>query len=1107
MKPTEIIERIARSEPAAQFAARGGSADAVRLRAAAGSLFSILMSIEAQREDGVIVAVMEDRDAASYLYNDLYNIFELTSEQNRVLLLPTAYRRAITTEREDPSGIVQRTAALTAISAGQNVVICTWAEALAEKVVSDEGLSDNRLAINVGDRLSMTFVEEILESYSFERVDFVTLPGQYATRGGILDVFSFADNRPYRLDFLGDEIDSIRVFAPSSQLTDDSRQGVDIVPNLKNRKIASQRMSLAQFITNTRGGGQIWWSQAEQSLKTIEALRDKFTADNIDEQLTSRDQLEQDTSTWRQVTRNSDPVGRAAQVEIDFAASPQPSFGRNMELLVSNVDQNYQNGTLTYLLTPNVEQFERVEKIFAELANTSHKTKIENIALTLHEGFVMPSINVAIYTDHQIFERYQRYRVRGEIDKAEGMTLAEFSALKAGDYVVHIDHGIGRFGGLVRQRDATTDAVREFIKLTYRDGDVLFVGVQNLHRISKYKDGDALIAPPLQKLGSSAWARLKETTKRRVKDIARELIALYAKRKASEGYAFSADSYLQRELEASFIYEDTPDQSSTTEAVKRDMESSTPMDRLVCGDVGFGKTEIAIRAAFKAATDGKQVAVLVPTTVLSLQHQRTFTRRLKDFPVRVENFSRAKSAKQVTEILADLKAGKIDIVIGTHKLLGKNVEFKDLGLLVIDEEQKFGVAVKEKLRELKHSVDTLTLTATPIPRTLQFSLMGARDMSIINTPPPNRQPVSTEVHTYSDEIVAEAIEYELSRGGQVFFLHNRVQTIDRMAATIERLVPGAKVGVGHGQMTPKALEEVMMDFIYGEYNVLVATTIIESGIDIPNANTIVINHAHRFGLSDLHQLRGRVGRTNRKAFCYLLVPSDDGITSDAQRRLRAIEEFSDLGSGFNIAMQDLDIRGAGNILGAEQSGFMADIGYETYQRIVAEAMAELYNELGEDASQKMPERAPTIDCIVELDTSAHLPDSYIGSTSEKLKLYRELDSITSVEALEEFIARLTDRFGEPPAEARELFEVVLLRADAARLGFDKVVIKNGAATLYFAAEPQSAFYAGEVFGRLMRHVLVNPTVFRLKEGGKLSLSVRATKSVAELRRRLMIETN
>lgn len=1103
MDKDRFIDQIAQSTAARQLAE--STANTVMIKGVSGSLISVLVALDRHRGQ-VVLAVMEDRDAASYLYNDLYNILEISDEQDRVMLLPTAYKRAISSEREDPSGIVQRTAALTALASqhshNQPIIICTWAEALAEKVVSRERLQGAMLRIAPGDRLSMDFVESVLQEYRFERVEFVAQPGQYAMRGGIIDLFSYSHNEPYRLDFLGDQVDTVRTFSPSTQLTSGTCAGVEVVPNLKNEKLVERRVTFAQYI----GDKQVmaWFSNIEQSLSAIDTLNTAMLAKGIEgaqDAVTSRVEFIEQSAAWRLRVQNIAARERKADQEIDFQSAPQPAFNKNFDLLAKNIEQNYENGIETYLMTNSIDQFERLQGVMAEITARDRikntPIHIQNIALTLHRGFVLPEINAAYYTDHQIFERYLRYKVRGEIDKAEGMTLAEFTAMKVGDYVVHIDHGVGRFGGLVKQRDSSTNTVREFIKLTYRDGDVLFVGVHNLHRISKFKDGDISNPPVLQKLGSSQWAKLKESTKRRVKQIAAELTALYAKRRASEGFAYSADSYLQQELEASFLYEDTPDQHSTTEAVKADMEQPRPMDRLVCGDVGFGKTEIAVRAAFKAATDGKQVAVLVPTTLLSLQHHRTFTRRLKNFPVRVENLSRAKSAKQVSEILQGVASGDVDIVIGTHKLLSKNVIFKDLGLLIVDEEQKFGVTMKERLRELKVSIDTLTLSATPIPRTLQFSLLGARDMSIINTPPPNRRPVSTEVHVWDDEVVRAAIEYELSRSGQVFVLHNRVQTIDRFAAKIERLVPGARVVVGHGQMPPKQLEETIMDFVFGESNVLVATSIIENGIDIPNANTIIINNAHMFGLSDLHQLRGRVGRTNRKAFCYLMIPSTEAMTPDASRRLRAIEEFSELGSGFNIAMQDLDIRGAGNILGAEQSGFMADIGYETFQKIIDEAMAEL-REQDNTAAEAPLESRPT-DCVVELDSSAHLPDAYVGSTSEKIRLYRELDGTTGADQMEQFIARLTDRFGEPPAEARELFEVVLLRAAAQRLGVERVVVKGHLAWLYFAAPAQSSFYAGDRFGAIVRYVLAHPAMFRLRQGAKLSIEVRGVHSISSLR--------
>ncbi len=1119
MKGEDLIKIIEKSSLYGEFSA--STSQTLMLEGVSGSLYSVLLALESQRTGGLILAVMDNRDSASYLYNDLYNILEAYSSQDRVMLLPTAYRRAISTEREDAGGIVQRTATLSAISGSDPLIVCTWGEALAEKVVSRERLDENRLTISVSQRLDKEFVEEVLEDYNFTRVEFVSAPGEYASRGGILDVFSFAGSTPYRIDFLGDEVDSIRSFSVSTQLSQTSVTELSIIPNLKNRQMAGKRVSLAEFINSARGEKHdatksdntqpknslsVWFQSAGQSFSTIEMLAQKLPP----EQVTSPADFSEQTASWRYITLRSDAPARPSQSSFNFGSSPQPSFSRNFELFAANVQDNYNKGMQPLLLTPNIEQWERVQNIFKQTSSRDTPAPpVRNVPLTLHEGFISPLLKIAAYTDHQLFERYHRYRIKSEIEKSEGMTLAEFSALKVGDYVVHIDHGVGIFGGLSRQRDENSGAIKEFIKLTYRDGDVIFVGVQNLHRVSKFKSKDGVgDAPKLQKLGSSTWQRLKETTKRKVKDIARELIRLYAQRKISEGFAFSPDSYLQQELEASFIYEDTPDQRTVTDAIKGDMESREPMDRLVCGDVGFGKTEIAIRAAFKAATDGKQVAVLVPTTVLSLQHYRTFSRRLKEFPVRIENFSRVNSAKQTSEISEALEQGKVDIIIGTHKLLGKSVKFHDLGLLIIDEEQKFGVSVKEKLKELKHSVDTLTLTATPIPRTMQFSLMGARDMSIINTPPPNRRPISTELHVYNEELIKEAIEYELARSGQVFFVHNRVQTIGRVGQVIEHLVPGAKVGIAHGQMSPKELEAVMMDFIYGEYNVLVATTIIESGIDIPGANTIIINNAQNFGLSDLHQLRGRVGRTNRKAYCYLMIPSFEAITTDAGRRLRAIEEFSDLGSGFNIAMQDLDIRGAGNILGAEQSGFMSDIGFETYQRIVAEAMHELHEEMDITAhsdpkldtttSKAHAQGLKLIDCTVETDTSAHLPDSYIGSISEKLRLYRALDEIRDQRTLDDFTDKLHDRFGAPPTETLELLQIVKLRWAASALGFDKVILKGSRAMLYFAYNAQSAYYSGSTFAKLMSYVSRHPQQFRLKEGAKLTLEFKGLKGIAPL---------
>ena len=1095
----QLVQRIAESGPVRELEARCAADKTLRLKGMAGSLLALAAGVIARRTGGVHLLVADDRDEASYLCNDLIN---LAGDQfpGAILFYPTAYKRSVQTQKEDPAGIVQRTAVLTALGNHTDpkkpLIICTYPEALAEKVADRQRLSENMLRIRKGQRIAMDALEKQLGDYRFEHVDFVGEPGQYSRRGGIIDIFSFGDSKPYRIDFFGDDIESIRLFNVGSQLSTESRDEVGIVPNLKNPELAETRVSLPEYVGEDRV--TLWMTNAVQFLAKLDQIRTKLLGEladptEIDTHVTSRKRFVGETEEWQWICLNVNAPERQAEGgDIDFGASPQPQFNKNFELLAADIRRGNEEGRTTYILTENRAQMERLENVF-ESVGLEH-VGYGHIPVTLHGGFVMPALHLALYTDHQIFDRYHRYTVPNEIDRRESMSIAELNALQIGDYVVHIDHGVGKFGGLVRS--TTNGVVQEFIKLVYRDNDILFVNVHSLHRISKYKDKDAP-EPKVHKLGSGAWQKLKQTTKNKVKDIARELIALYAKRKASEGYAYSPDGFMQQELEASFLYEDTPDQQSATQAVKEDMEQAVPMDRLVCGDVGFGKTEIAIRAAFKAATDGKQVAVLVPTTVLSLQHYRTFSRRLKDFPVRVENFSRVKTTKQTHEILDDLAAGKIDIIIGTHRLLGKNVRFKDLGLLVIDEEQKFGVANKEKLRHMKANVDTLTLTATPIPRTLQFSLMGARDMSIINTPPPNRQPVATEVDVFDEEIIREAIEAELHRGGQVFFLHNRVQSLGKMKELIQRLCPGARVAVGHGQMPAQELEKVMMDFIYGEYDVLLATTIIESGIDIPNANTIIINHAHMFGLSDLHQLRGRVGRTNRKAYCYLLIPSEEAITSEAHMRLRALEEFSDLGSGFNIAMQDLDIRGAGNILGAEQSGFIADIGFETYQKIMAEAVAELREEQGLEPDTS------SIDCVIETDSSAHLPDSYIGTTAEKIRLYRELDGIGTEEALQQFIERLTDRFGEPPATVQELFEVVRLRRVAEGDGIERIVLKGGRATLYFVANQKSAFYQGDRFMTILKAVTASPKKFKLNQSNnKLSLSVSGVASVSALRRTL-----
>ena len=1042
MTTDELLQLFTGERAYRQLAAEIRPGRSVGLASLTGSSLSLVAAAAVRQTGGLHVFVMEDRDAAGYLYNDL---FPLLGEE-RLLFFPTGYIRSIQFGQEDPSGIVQRTAALNAVknNDGGALALCTYPEALAEKVVGQQQLRESILTLRRGDRLSTAFVEEILTTNRFERVDFVYEPGQYSVRGGIIDIFSFSSNVPYRIDFFGDEIDSIRPFDISTQLSTGKLAEVEIVPNLKDIANASARVSFATF-----AGQAVYWS--------------------------------------------------AADVRIAFNTSPQPQFNKNFELLAEDITRNRENGYETFFLTENKAQLERLGNIFNSIG--AKQVRFGSVPLTLHAGFIDHISQKCFYTDHQIFDRYQRYRIRGELDRSESLTIQELNSLKVGDYVVHIDHGVGRFGGLTRTVE--NGKVHEAIKLVYRDNDVLLVNVHALHRISKYKDKESE-PPKIYKLGSGAWQRMKLNTKKAVKDIARELIALYAKRKASEGFAYSPDSYLQHELEASFIYEDTPDQQTATQLVKQDMESRTPMDRLICGDVGFGKTEIAIRAAFKAVTDSKQVAVLVPTTILALQHYRTFNDRLKEFPVRIEHLSRVKSAKEVRQIADDLAAGKIDILVGTHKLLGKSIEFKDLGLLIIDEEQKFGVAAKEKLRHLKANIDTLTMTATPIPRTLQFSLMGSRDLSVISTPPFFNETAATESHLFDEEIIREAIGYELSRNGQVYFVHNRVETIGNIERLVRKLCPEARVGVGHGQMNPQQLEQLMMDFIYGEFDVLVATSIIESGVDVPNANTIIIDNAQNFGLSDLHQLRGRVGRSNRKAFCYLLTPPDEMLSSDARRRLRAIEEFSDLGAGFNIAMQDLDIRGAGNLLGGEQSGFIADIGFETYQKILNEAIAELREEefakTGETPGETAPPQPATYisDTQIDTDREAFIPDAYISSSAEKIRLYRELDHITDDRRLALFEKNLIDRFGPVPEATRELFDIVRMRWVCIELGFEKAIVKNGIMILKFIENQHSAYYKSTVFGNILKIATRPDSKFIFKQNNnKLSIVVRNIKNISE----------
>ena len=1073
----------------------------VHLEELVGGALSFYAAAAVAESGGVHVFVAEDRDAAAYLLNDFYNLLD----ERQVYFFPSSWKRSAAYGAEDAQGVVQRTATMHAVrnfSGKGYLVVCTCPEALAERVADAEALQRETITVRVGDRISIEVLEQALVDASFTRVDFVYEPGQYSVRGGIVDVFSYSESKPYRLDFFGDEVDSIRRFNISSQLSSDRLERVEIIPDLNAGTPAAAKVSFARFA----GAEASWWFyDADFVLRRVNDIRrrtlsDMEHPDEIDSLLTSRNSLVADLSGSRIFLLRDNLPERPAAATVKFATSPQPKFNKNFEMLADDMIRGALRGYDTYILSENKAQVERLENIFHQIGRG--QAVVRSLSTTLHEGFVDNDLKLCLYTDHQIFDRYQRYRINGEIRRDEQMTVAELNQLKPGDYVVHIDHGVGRFGGLVKI-NAGDGRMQEAIKLVYKDGDVLFVNVHSLHRISRYKSGDGE-PPKVYKLGNGAWQKLKNATKKAVKDISRELIALYAKRKASKGYAFSHDSYLQHELEASFRWEDTPDQQSATAAIKKDMESDQPMDRLVCGDVGFGKTEVAIRAAFKAAVDGKQVAVLVPTTILALQHYRSFTERLRDFPVRVEYINRTKSTKEVSQIREDLASGKIDILIGTHKMLGKQIVFRDLGLLIIDEEQKFGVAAKEKLTEMSVSVDTLTLTATPIPRTLQFSLMGSRDLSVISTPPPNRQPILTESHVFSEEIIRDAVEAELARGGQVYFVHNRVEDLPALQGLITRLCPKARVAVGHGKMPAEQLEKLIMDFIYGEFDVLVSTTIVENGIDIPNANTIIVDNAQNFGLSDLHQLRGRVGRSNQKGYCYLLSPPDELLSSDARRRLRAIEEFSDLGSGFNIAMQDLDIRGAGNLLGAEQSGFIADIGFETYQKIMNEAVAELRAE-GlhvpglSDGEQEVVEQMRFIDdAHIDIEVEAALPDAYVSQQAERLKLYRELDSTKDEEALQAFESRLADRFGPLPRAAKELLNVVRLRWEAIRLGMERVKVKNGLMIVHFVGEENSPFYKSEAFMTLLQRVTQRPDRFVLKQhNNRLAMTVRNVKDVED----------
>jgi len=1048
-----------------------------------GSSSALVVASLFKERPNTHVLVMDDADEAAYLYNDLKQLLSVDD----VFFFPSSFKKAIKLSQLDAANDILRTEVLNKLAnTSAPCVVVTYPESLMQKVVSANSMQTRMLRMNVGENLGIDFVVELLVEYGFERVDFVYEPGQFSVRGSIVDVFSYANELPYRCDFFGDEVESIRVFDIETQLSQEKKTEIVIIPDLQ-RDTVSPHVSFFEFIPDAT-----WFSFANTTFvrermnmlyneALVKANEAGHKTPNLSKTQITGDEFVEQVQRFRKMEWGEKGYFQHATT-IQFNTSPQPIFHKNFDLVADNLKQKLNDGYRLYILSDSVKQTDRIAAIFSDRGDAISFQPVKN---TLHEGFVDHDLSVLCYTDHQIFDRFHKFQLKTDKTRLGKvvMTLKELNQFQIGDYMVHVDHGVGTFGGLVRTN--VNGKMQEMVKLVYKDDDIIFVSIHALHRISKYK-GKEGEAPRINKLGSGAWERLKERTKSKVKDIARELIKLYAKRKAEHGFQYSPDSYLQQELEASFIYEDTPDQIKSTADVKKDMESTLPMDRLVCGDVGFGKTEVAIRAAFKAVTDSKQVAVLVPTTVLALQHYKTFKDRLKDFPCTIEYLSRARSAKQTKEVLDRLEKGEVDIVIGTHKLVGKSVKFNDLGLLIIDEEQKFGVTVKEKLKEMKVNVDTLTMTATPIPRTLQFSLMGARDLSIINTPPPNRYPVQTEIHLFDEDVIREAIQLEMNRNGQVFFVNNRIQNIYNIEALIKRLIPGCRVAVGHGQMPADKLEEIIVDFIDYEYDVLVATTIIESGIDISNANTIIINSAHNFGLSDLHQLRGRVGRSNRKAFCYLLAPEMSLLTPEARRRLQALETFAELGSGFNIAMQDLDIRGAGNMLGAEQSGFIADLGYETYQKILNEAVHELKDEefadlYADERAENTTSTAFVTDCQIDSDLEVMFSGEYIENVSERISLYRELDDIANEAELLEFEKRLEDRFGKIPTQGQSLIQVVRLRWLAMRYGIEKLVLKNERMTAFLVSNPQSPYYSSPAFGSLLQYMTSHPRQCQLRE--------------------------
>ena len=1072
-----------------------GSKKRVLLEGLFGSAAAMaLCGLKEQTPEQTYLVVMNDAEEAGYFYHDIVQIIG----EKEVLFFPSSFRRAMKYGQEDDANRILRTEVMSRLSSRrrkEGLIIITHPEALAEKVASQSDLSKNTLSITIGDKLEREQVEKKLSELKFKEVTYVYEPGEYAVRGSLIDIFSFSSEYPYRIDFFGDEVESIRTFEVETQLSREKTDEISIVPKVTGKEAVSITEFLPKNVILITKDIELVKGSIEKLRNEGFTLQAKLSESKLPDmpELMSAVEIEtfaRQVKHWELRTENNSTC-----TKVKFDILPQPLFQKDFDL-VSNCFKNHiEKGYKILLLTDDLHQADRLKAIFDDRGDDIPFTPIGR---TIHKGYIDNTLHIAFFTDHQLFGRFHNYKLRSERARngKVALTLKELKEFGIGDYIVHIDHGVGKFGGLVRIPNG--NATQEAIKLIYKNDDVVFVSIHNLHKISKYhgKEGDA---PALNKLGTGAWERMKERTKSKIKDIARDLIKLYSQRYKEEGFAFSPDSYLQNELEASFIYEDTPDQFKATNEVKRDMERKRPMDRLICGDVGFGKTEVAIRAAFKAATDGKQVAVLVPTTVLAYQHYLTFKERLKEFPCNVQYLSRARSAATTKKILEELKEGKVDIIIGTHKLTSKEVKFKDLGLLIIDEEQKFGVAVKEKLRQLKVNVDTLTMTATPIPRTLQFSIMGARDLSMIQTPPPNRYPIHTEIHTFDAEVIKEAVGFELSRNGQVFLITNRISGMEELARVVKNAVPDARICIGHGQMEPAELEKRLYEFINHDYDVLIATSIVENGIDIPNVNTIIINQAQNFGLSDLHQMRGRVGRGKRKAFCYMLTPPRESLSTDARRRLEAIESFSELGSGMHIAMQDLDIRGAGNLLGAEQSGFIADLGFETYQKLLAEAVHELKDEEFSDILPQDEDSDSDIfvkECFVESDLELLFPAIYVPDSNERILLYRELDSLTESREIEAFRVRMKDRFGAIPKEGEELIRMVTLRHEAQRLGIEKIYLKGGKMNLFLVDTRNERYYTGEIFGAIMSYIPTSQFNCKVREGdGRCIITVENVKNI------------